>query len=79
MFSFLGFSSGKKRSKVGKLIDQQGLTQEELKDASGVSRNTISKVCNDPDYVPSPAVLKKLMKVIRQIKPGAKTDDFFNL
>ncbi|MGD6879290.1 helix-turn-helix domain-containing protein [Bacillus infantis] len=79
MFSIWGFGSGKKRSKLGKWIDRQGYTQEELKAAAGVSRNTISKACNDPDYVPSPTVLKKLMKAIRQIKPDARADDYFDL
>ncbi|TYS57918.1 helix-turn-helix transcriptional regulator [Bacillus infantis] len=79
MFSTWGFGSGKKRSKLGKWIDRQGYTQEELKAASGVSRNTISKACNDPDYVPSPTVLKKLMKAIRQIKPDARAYDYFDL
>jgi transcriptional regulator with XRE-family HTH domain len=79
LFSFFRFESGKKRSKVGKLIDKHGYSQEELREESGVSRNTISKACNEPDYVPSPAVLKKLMKAIRKIDPGAKADDYFDL
>ncbi|WP_110928754.1 helix-turn-helix domain-containing protein [Bacillus massiliglaciei] len=79
MFSIFGFGSSKKRSKVGKLIDKHGYTQEELVEASGVSRNTVSKVCNDPDYVPSPNVLKKLMKAIRSIDANAKADDYFNI
>lgn len=79
MFIFFGFGSGKKRSKVGKLIDRHGYTQEQLREESGVSRNTISRVCNESDYVPSPNVLKKLMKAIRKIDPGAKADDYFDL
>jgi transcriptional regulator with XRE-family HTH domain len=79
LFSFFGFGGGKKRSKVGKLIDRHGYTQEELREFSGVSRNTISKVCNDPDYVPSPSVLKKLMNAIRALDPGAKADDYFDI
>jgi transcriptional regulator with XRE-family HTH domain len=79
LFSFFRFESYKKRSKLGKLIDQHGYTQEELREESGVSRNTVSKACNDPDYVPAPTVLKKLMKAIRKLDPGAKADDYFNL
>jgi transcriptional regulator with XRE-family HTH domain len=79
LFSFFGFGSSKKRSKLGKLIDQHGYTQEELREESGVSRNTVSTACNDPEYVPSPAVLKKLMKAIRKLDPGAKADDYFDI
>lgn len=79
LFTLFRFGKGKRRSKVGKLIDENGYTQEELVSASGVSRNTISKVCNDPDYVPSPSVMKKIMKALRSIEPGAKVDDFFDV
>lgn len=73
------FGKRKPRSKVGKLIDQHGYTQEEFVSASGISRNTISRVCSDPKYVPSAGVLKKIMKAVRRIDAGAKADDYFNL
>jgi transcriptional regulator with XRE-family HTH domain len=79
VFSFFRFESSKKRSKLGKLIDRHGYSQEELREETRVSRNTISKACNDPDYVPSPSVMKKLMKAIRALDPGAKADDYFDL
>jgi transcriptional regulator with XRE-family HTH domain len=79
LFTFFRFSSGKKRSKLGQLIDREGYSQEELRAESGVSRNTISRACNDPDYVPSPIVLKKLMKAIRKLDPGAKAEDYFDI
>lgn len=78
MFSFFGFG-GKKRSKLGKFIDKHGYTQEDLREESRVSRNTVSKACNDPNYIPSPSVLKKLMKAIRKIDSNAKMDDFFDV
>ncbi|KYD04156.1 hypothetical protein B4102_3305 [Heyndrickxia sporothermodurans] len=70
---------GKKRSKVGKLIDRMGYTQEDLAKASKVSRNTVSKICSDPDYLPSGSVIKKIMKAIRKIDEGAKTEDYFDI
>lgn len=70
---------GKRRSKVGKLIDEHGYTQEDLRQASGISRNTVSKICNDPNYIPSPTVMKKLMKALRKLKPDAKASDFFDI
>lgn len=77
--ALFGFGTGKKRSKIGKFIDKHGYTQEDLREASGVSRNTISRACNDPDYVPSPTVMKKLLKAIRSIDPGAKADRFWDM
>ncbi|MEI2469248.1 helix-turn-helix transcriptional regulator [Peribacillus frigoritolerans] len=73
------FRKRKPRSKVGKLIDKHGYTQEEFVSASGISRNTISRVCSDPRYVPSAGVLKKIMKAVRSIDAGAKADDYFDL
>jgi transcriptional regulator with XRE-family HTH domain len=73
------FGKIKPRSKVGKLIDKHGYTQEEFVSASGISRNTISRVCSDPKYVPSAGVLKKIMKAVRSIEADAKADDYFDL
>ncbi|MFJ7994173.1 helix-turn-helix transcriptional regulator [Peribacillus frigoritolerans] len=73
------FGKRKPRSKIGKLIDKHGYTQEEFVSASGISRNTISRVCSDPKYVPSAGVLKKIMKAVRSLDTGAKADDYFDL
>ncbi|MDO7485105.1 helix-turn-helix domain-containing protein [Peribacillus sp. NPDC096622] len=73
------FGKRKPRSKVGKFIDKHGYTQEEFVSTSGISRNTISRVCSDPKYVPSAGVLKKIMKAVRSIDAGAKADDYFDL
>ncbi|MEE6134606.1 MULTISPECIES: helix-turn-helix transcriptional regulator [Bacillaceae] len=70
---------GKKRSKVGKYIDKHGFSQEDLVEASKVSRNTISKVCNDPSYVPATGTIKKIMKALKKLDPSLRTDDFFDI
>lgn len=70
---------GKKRSKLGRWLDRNGYSQEDLTRAAKVSRNTVSRVCSDPDYLPTAKTIKKLMRVIRQIDPGANVDDFFDM
>ncbi|MED5015935.1 helix-turn-helix transcriptional regulator [Paenibacillus chibensis] len=70
---------GKQRSPLGKWIDRSGYNQEDLVKASGVSRNTISKACSDPDYVPSPTVMKKILKALREVDPSARADRFWSL
>jgi hypothetical protein len=70
---------GKRRSKLGKFLDKHGYTQEDLRESSKVGRNTVSKACSDPDYIPSPNVMKKLLIAIRKIKPNAKIDDFWSM
>lgn len=69
----------KKRSKLGRFLDKEGYSQEDLVKVSKVSRNTVSRICSNPDYVPSGPTIKKIMKAIRQINPGAKSEDFFDI
>lgn len=73
------FGFGKKRSKFGKWLDRQRMTQEELREAAKIGRNTASRVCSDPEYTPSASTIKKLMKVVRRVDPSAKVDDFFDM
>lgn len=69
----------KQRSKFGRWLDIQGVEQEEFVKKSKVSRNTISKLCNDREYIPSPKVMKKVLDVIKKTDPGAKPQDFFDI
>jgi DNA-binding XRE family transcriptional regulator len=75
----IGKNLGKRRSKLGKWMDRNGYNQEDLVKEAKISRNTASKACNDPDYIPSPTIMKKILKAIRKIKPNAKVDDFFDM
>lgn len=73
------FWERKKRSRLGKFLDREGYTQEELVKASKVSRNTVSRICSDPEYTPNGSTIKRIMKAIRELDPTAKTDDFFDI
>lgn len=70
---------GKPRSKVGKWLDQRGISQEWLAKKTKISSNTISKIASDKDYSPSLATIKKVMKAIREVDKNAKSDDFFDI
>jgi transcriptional regulator with XRE-family HTH domain len=70
---------GKPRSKLGKWIDRNGLEQQDLVKAAKVSKNTVSRACNEIDYVPRQDVMKKLLKAIRQVNPSAKMSDFWDM
>lgn len=75
----IGKNLGKKRSKLGKWLDKNGFTQEDLRENAKIGRNTVSRVCNDPEYTPNASTIKKIMAAIRKIDPNAKIDDFFNI
>ncbi|EJS62782.1 transcriptional regulator [Bacillus cereus] len=70
---------GKQRTKLGKFIDSHGYNQSDLEKVAKLSRPTVSKACNDKEYIPSPTVMKKILNAIRQVKPNAKSSDFWDM
>ncbi|PEZ01829.1 transcriptional regulator [Bacillus sp. AFS018417] len=70
---------GKKRSKLGKWIDKNGLYQKDLEKESKVNRNTISRACNDPHYIPSQKTIQAILKAVRKIDSKKKMSDFWNM
>jgi transcriptional regulator with XRE-family HTH domain len=77
--SVMGWGWNKPRSKFGKWLDSHGIEQEECVRGSKVSRNTISKLCNEKKYIPSPKIVKKIMDYVRKVDPSKKMDDFFDV
>ncbi|WP_105101323.1 helix-turn-helix transcriptional regulator [Microbulbifer pacificus] len=73
------FGIGKKRTDLGRWLDKNGYSQEELVEESGVSRNTISKACSDSNYYPSIKVMKKILKAVREVDPELTIDDFWEV
>ncbi|USK84793.1 helix-turn-helix domain-containing protein [Peribacillus asahii] len=74
-----GLFGGKPRSKVGRWLDNRGISQEWLSTKTKISRNTISKIASDKDYSPTLATIKKIMKAIREVDPNARSEDFFDM
>lgn len=63
MFSFFGI--GKARSTFGKWLDDNGISQQEVTDWSGVSKSTISNLSKGDAFTPS---LKSATKIIRALR-----------
>lgn len=70
---------GKKRTKLGSFIDRLGYSQQVLEKEAKINKNTVTKLCNDEDYIPSQTVMKKVLLAIRKIKPEAKMNDFWDM
>ncbi|MCM3487912.1 helix-turn-helix transcriptional regulator [Alkalihalophilus marmarensis] len=70
---------GKPRSKLGKWLDKNGLEQQDLARESRVSENTISKACNDKEYIPGNQTMKKILKAVRKIDSNKKMSDFWDM
>lgn len=76
MFSLFG---GKPRSKLGKWLDTKGISQEWIAKKTKISSNTISKIASDKNYSPTLKTIQKIMKVVKEVDPKAKSDDFFDI
>ncbi|MDT3765803.1 MULTISPECIES: helix-turn-helix domain-containing protein [Priestia] len=68
----------KKRSKIGKWLDQKGLKQEWLVIETKLSRNTISDICAGR-RTPTTPTLKRVMQAVRKVDRKARVDDFFDI
>jgi DNA-binding XRE family transcriptional regulator len=73
------FGLGKTRTPLGKWIDRVGMTQEELAKSAGINRDTASSACSKLNYIPSPTVMKKILKALREVDPSVRADQFWDL
>lgn len=73
------FGLGKKRTALGKWLDCNGWSQEDLSHAAKLNRDTVSKACSDPDYLPSGKTMKKILKAVREVDPSIEASDFWRL
>ncbi|MEC1714780.1 helix-turn-helix domain-containing protein [Schinkia azotoformans] len=73
------FGLGKKRSSFGKFLDQNGITQQELSKASGVNRNSISRIASDSKKKPSMTNGSKLINTLKKAGFKVDYDDFWSM
>ncbi len=72
------FGIGKDRTKLGRYIDQHGISQKEL-EKSGVSRATISRLCSDDEHQPTISTARKIINFLKKLDSKVNYDDFFNM
>jgi len=68
-----------RRSKFGRWLERNGVSQSDFAEESKVSRTTISKLCNNKEYIPSASTLKRIMRTARTIDKNKKANDFFDI
>ncbi|MEH6957210.1 helix-turn-helix domain-containing protein [Neobacillus drentensis] len=76
LFSFFGLN--KKRTKFGRYLDKEEITQIEIEELSGLSRRTISRLCNDEEYRPKFETVTKIKKALRDLNRNVP-DDYFGM
>lgn len=72
------FGLGKKRTKFGRWLDHEGITQLEIEKRAKLGRATISRLCNDRDYTPRFETVAKVRKALRELGRDVP-DDYFDL
>jgi transcriptional regulator with XRE-family HTH domain len=76
LFSFFGL--GKDRTKFGRWLDRKDISQIELEELSGLSRRTISRLCNDKEYRPKLSTVARIKKALKQLGESVP-DDYFGM
>ncbi|WLR54821.1 helix-turn-helix transcriptional regulator [Mesobacillus subterraneus] len=73
------FGLGKKRSKFGKYLDKHSITQKEVAKESGVSKSTISRLCDPDESEPTLGVAKKIVKALKRYDGHVDYKDFWDM
>jgi predicted XRE-type DNA-binding protein len=71
------FGLGKSRTPLGEWIDYNRISQGELAEWSGLGRNTVSRLCNDPDIEAHEASQIKIISTLRRRGYSVSVDDFW--
>lgn len=72
-----GLGLGKPRTDFGYWCDENGISQLEIAEITGLSRNTISRLCNDAYYEPHENTLIKLVSGLRKHGYRISIGDFW--
>lgn len=73
------FALGKRnRSKFARFLDENGISQQDVANKSGVSKSTISRLCQADTFSPTMKTAAKIVKALRQLtKKDVHYDDFW--
>jgi hypothetical protein len=68
-----------KRTPLGRFLDKHRIEQEWLVRKSGLGRNTVGDLANNPDRSPTRRTMQKILKVLREFDSRVKADDFWDM
>lgn len=74
------FNLGKGRSKLAKFLDKNDITQQDLSKESGVSKSTISRVCQADNFAPTMKNAQRIVRALRKLSGrDVDYDDFWSM
>ncbi|MDG0918393.1 MULTISPECIES: XRE family transcriptional regulator [Bacillus cereus group] len=68
-----------RRTPLGRFLDKHRIEQEWLVRKSGLGRNTVGDLANNPDRSPTRKTMQKILKVLREFDSRVKADDFWDM
>lgn len=72
-----GLGLMKPRTRLGRYLDRNGITQGELERGSGISETTITKICNDIEYRPTEKTKIRIVVALREMDFDVYIEDFW--
>jgi putative transcriptional regulator len=74
-----GDGLGKKRSKFGRFLDENSISQQVLAKKSEVSKSTISRLCDPAEFEPTMKIARKIIKVLKEAGYNVDYKDFWSV
>lgn len=71
------FGLGKRRTKFGRWLDRQGISQLEIEKKAKLGRATVSRLCNDEEYTPKYSTEAKVRRALDKLGHRLP-DDYFD-
>jgi putative transcriptional regulator len=71
------FGLGKPRTKAGRYLDRNKLTQEKVRTAADIDRVTMAELCGNEDYNPHVKTRIKLIGALRKMGYDVSMEDFW--
>lgn len=73
-----GEGIGKPRTRLGKFIDNCGLTQKWLEKTTGLGEATVGRLCNEHDYRPTERTKMTIVTILQnEVDPHVAVGDFW--
>ncbi|MFS1511909.1 helix-turn-helix domain-containing protein [Chengkuizengella sp. SCS-71B] len=72
-----GKGLGRRRTRLGKYLDDNEVTQQTIVKKSGISRDTMSKLCGDKNYSPTENTKQKVVKALKEKDKNADINTFW--
>lgn len=71
------YGINKPRTKLGRFLDRNKITQEKVRSFAGLNRDVMAAVCNDKDHDPQEKTMVKIVGALRTLGYDVEISDFW--